>query len=48
MATAELKAYQVPEDPTFPMLVDGYMVPFMAFYERGFGMPPHRFLRSLL
>jgi hypothetical protein len=21
---------------------------FMAFYERGFGMPPHRFLHSLL
>jgi hypothetical protein len=24
------------------------MVAFMAFYERGFGMPPHPFLRLLL
>jgi hypothetical protein len=48
MAVAELEACRVTEDPVFPLPVGGYMVLFMAFYERGFGMPPHHFLRSLL
>jgi hypothetical protein len=28
--------------------VEGYMVSFVAFYERGFGVSPHRFLCSRL
>jgi hypothetical protein len=31
-----------------PAHADGYVVSFMAFYERGFNMPPHRFLPLLL
>jgi hypothetical protein len=41
MAVAELEACQVPKDPAFPALTEGYMVSFMAFYEWGFGVPPH-------
>jgi hypothetical protein len=48
MAAAELEACRVPEDPAFPAPVEGYVVSFVTFYERGFGMPPHRFLCSLL
>jgi hypothetical protein len=48
MTVAELAACRVPEDPTFPMPVEGYMVSLVAFYEWGFGMPSHRFLYSLL
>jgi hypothetical protein len=48
MAAVELEVCQVLEDPVFPMPVEGYMVSFTMFYERGFGMPPHRFLCSLL
>jgi hypothetical protein len=48
MAATELEAYRVPEDPVFPAHAKGYVVSFVAFYERGFGMPPHWFLRSLL
>jgi hypothetical protein len=48
MAAAELEACRVLEDPAFPMPANGYVVSFMMFYERGFSMPPHRFLRSLL
>jgi hypothetical protein len=36
------------EDPTFPIPAEGYVVSFMAFYERGFVTPTHRFLRLLL
>jgi hypothetical protein len=45
---AELAACRVPEDPVFPAPTEGYMVCFVAFYEREFGMPSHWFLRSLL
>jgi hypothetical protein len=38
-STAELEVSHVPE---------GYMVSFMSFYERGFNMPPHQFIHSLL
>jgi hypothetical protein len=38
----------VPVDPVSPVPAEGYVVSFMAFYERGFGVPSHRFLRSLL
>jgi hypothetical protein len=48
MAAVELEACHVLEDPAFPAPTEGYMVSFVTFYERGFGMPPHRFLHSLL
>jgi hypothetical protein len=48
MSAMELEASQVLEDPAFPAPVEGYMVSFMAFYEQGFGLPPHGFLCSLL
>jgi hypothetical protein len=41
MMVAELTVCRVPKDPTFPAAVEGYLVSFMAFYERGFGMPSH-------
>jgi hypothetical protein len=34
--------------PAFSALAEGYMVSFVAIYERGFGMPSHQFLRLLL
>jgi hypothetical protein len=45
---AELAAYRVPENPALPPPVERCVVSFMAFYERGFGMPSHRFLHMLL
>jgi hypothetical protein len=48
MAATELKACCVLEDPAFLAPVEGYLVSFVAFYEQGFSMPPHRYLRSLL
>jgi hypothetical protein len=48
MAVVELEACHVLEDPVFPAPADGYMVSFVAFYERGFGTPPHQFLCLLL
>jgi hypothetical protein len=48
MAAMELEGCRVLEDHAFPTHAEGYMVLFAAFYERGFGMPPHRFLHSLL
>jgi hypothetical protein len=48
MMAEELAAYLVPVDPAFSVLTGGYVVACMTFYERGFGMPSHRFLRSLL
>jgi hypothetical protein len=33
MMTMELVTYRVPEDPTPPVLVGGYIVACMAFYE---------------
>jgi hypothetical protein len=41
MMVAELAVCRVPKDPTFPAVVEGYLVSFMAFYEQGFGMPSH-------
>jgi hypothetical protein len=46
MTAVELAACCV--DPVFPAHAEGYVVPFVAFYEQRFGMPSHRFLRSLL
>jgi hypothetical protein len=48
MTVAELMTCRVPEDPASPVLVGGYVVACMVFYEWGFGVPSHRFLRSLL
>jgi hypothetical protein len=48
MTTAELITCRVPEDPASPVPVGGYIVACMTFYERGIGVPSHRFLRSLL
>jgi hypothetical protein len=48
MMVVELVACHAPEDPTFPMPTEGYVVSFVAFYERGFGTPSHQFLHSLL
>jgi hypothetical protein len=47
MVVTKLEACHVPEDPAFPSPVEGYMVVFVASYERGFGTPPHRLLLSL-
>jgi hypothetical protein len=38
----------VSEDPASPVQAGGYIVACVAFYERGFGVPSHRFLYSLL
>jgi hypothetical protein len=48
MSVMELYAYQVLKDPAFPTHAKGYVVSFAAFYERGFCVPPHGFLLSLL
>jgi hypothetical protein len=48
MAAAELATYHVPEDPASPAPVGGYVMVYVAFYERGFGVPSHRFLFLLL
>jgi hypothetical protein len=48
MMVAELAAYLVPEDPTFPTPAEGYVVSFVAFYEWRFDMPSHQFFHSLL
>jgi hypothetical protein len=48
MMVVELEACQHPTDPRFPAPTVGYVVSFMAFYERGFDMPLHPFLPLLL
>jgi hypothetical protein len=48
MTTMDLVAYRVPEDPVFPAPMEEYVFTFIAFYERGFDAPSHRFLQSLL
>jgi hypothetical protein len=48
MTTTELATYHVPEDPASHASVRGYVVACTAFYERGFGVPSHRFLYFLL
>jgi hypothetical protein len=37
-----------PSDHQEPAPPEGYVVSFVAFYERGLGMPPSRFMRALL
>jgi hypothetical protein len=41
MMAMELTVCHVLEDPAFPAPVEGYMVTFVALYERGFGAPSH-------
>jgi hypothetical protein len=48
MTAVELATYRVLENPVFPAPMDGYVLSFGAFYERGFSMPLPRFVRSLL
>jgi hypothetical protein len=48
MTTTELATCHVPEDPAFPALAWGYVMACSTFYERGFGVPSHQFLRYLL
>jgi hypothetical protein len=48
VAAVELEDCLVLKDPMFPTDVEGYVVSFTAFYERGFSLPQHQFLRSLL
>jgi hypothetical protein len=31
-----------------PVPLEGYVVSFVAFHERGFGMPPSQFMRAIL
>jgi hypothetical protein len=44
----ELATYHVFEDPVSPVPAGGYAVACAVFYERGFSVPSHRFLCSLL
>jgi hypothetical protein len=39
MMAAELMTCHVPEDLASPVPVGGYVVAYVAFYERGFGVP---------
>jgi hypothetical protein len=48
MTTVKLATRRILADPASPAPVVGYVVACSAFYERGFGVPPHRFIRSLL
>jgi hypothetical protein len=48
MTAAELATCHVHANPAFLAQVAGYVVACLAFYERGFGVPLHRFLCSLL
>jgi hypothetical protein len=48
MTVVELTTCRIPEDPTSPAPAGGYVVTCTVFYERGFGVPSHQFLRLLL
>jgi hypothetical protein len=48
MIAAEFPTCLVPMDPASLALVKGQVVVCTAFYEQGFGVSSHRFLRSLL
>jgi hypothetical protein len=41
MVAVELEACRVLEVPAFLTPADGYVVSFVAFYERGFNTPPY-------
>ena len=38
----------VPGGEDVPSPLDGYIISFIPFHERGLTTPPHRFLRGLL
>jgi hypothetical protein len=40
MSAVKLEVCRVLEGPAFAAPVEGYVVSFTAFYERGLGMPP--------
>jgi hypothetical protein len=48
MMAMELVACHMPDDPAFPVPAKGYVVTFVAFHERVYGVPLHQFLYSLL
>jgi hypothetical protein len=48
MVVVELATCLVPEDYASPTPAGGYIVACTACYKRGFGVPSHRFLHSLL
>jgi hypothetical protein len=48
MTVAEFATCLVPVDPACPTLAKGQVMVSTTFYERGFGVPLHRFLRSLI
>jgi hypothetical protein len=48
MEVAELEVCQVLKDHAFPAPIEGYAVSFTTFYEKGFDVPLHQFLRLLL
>jgi hypothetical protein len=48
MSGVELATCRVPTDPASPAPVAGYVIACSSFYERGFGVPSHRFLHLLL
>jgi hypothetical protein len=41
MMAMELAVCHVPRDPASPVSVEGYVLAFMAFYEREFSAPWH-------
>jgi hypothetical protein len=48
MTAADLATCHVPEDLSSPMPTGGYIMPCVAFYKWGFGVPSHQFLHSVL
>jgi hypothetical protein len=48
MTARELVTCHAPEDPASPTSVEGSVVAFTTFYERGSSVPSHQFLHSLL
>jgi hypothetical protein len=48
MTAVELATCYVPKDPASPTPAGGYIVACAAFYEQGFDVPSHLFLRSPL
>jgi hypothetical protein len=41
MTAVELATCRVPEDPSSPVPVRGYIMAFTVFYEQGFGVSSH-------
>ena len=44
----EVVEWLMPDHKEAPVLLDGYIVSFVPFHERGLMIPPHPFLRGLL